>query len=233
MPSRKAIEHIAGIIFLLLVAFAIVYVATKTNSDTDVGEFTGTLLDIAADDEIHLVGASFGMVSSLLAIAVGAAIYMVFRPHLRDLALLPAFGFLAAGLTFMIANIADFSIEPLAREFAVSGGVHADTVATSARSLALVGEFSFEIAATFFGLGVLLIGALIARSGALHRPLGWLAILSGILMLFHWLGLAQDNLVWISGAGFIGTLVFFLAGGTIILVRGTSGARDEQPTPSS
>ena len=94
----------------------------------------------------------------------------------------------------------------------------------SARAIALFGEFAFEIFVNVMGLAVLLTGVLIAVTGAMYRPLGWLAVLAGFLMLFHWLSFANEDLIWIARIGLWGTLLFFLVAGIVMIVRGTREA---------
>ena len=221
MLSKSGVERIAGIIFFLLVVSLVVTVSTEIEIDTDVADFRDSLREIADDREQHRVSVAFDILANLLAVAIAGAIYMVFRLHERSLALLSAFGFLAGGVTFMVIGMTSFALDFMAREFVGATGLQADTIATSARGIALVGELSRDIGVTFLGQGMLFLGILIAWRGAILRPLGWLAALAGVLFVLHWLRLVNDDLIWIARAGLIATLVFFLITSMWLLLRGT------------
>ena len=187
MLSNRGIERVAGTLFLLLVATVIVSIATEVEVDTDTAEFRESLQDVAGDRGRHLVGVSFALLSGLLAVGLAWSFYLVFRTHERPLALLAAFGFLAAGLVFVVEETTRFALDSLAQEFAAARGSEAHAahaVETSARAVALVGEFAHEIAITFLGLGVLVAGILISWSEPVPRIYGWVAGLGGFLLLF-------------------------------------------------
>ena len=226
MNSQRAMERAAGVLFFLFTVTLIVHIATEVEIDTDTDKFVDSLHDIARDRGQYLTSVAFHAVSSLLTVFMGAAIYLVFRSHSRPLALLASFGFLTAGIALLVGNMAGFALDPLTRQFfAPGGGAGTDAVAASARGTALLSEFAFEIGVFFAGLSVLLLGALIASTGAVYRPLGFLAGIGGILMSFHWLGLVEDDLVFIARAGLVITLVFLLVTGGWLILRGTRDAR--------
>ena len=229
MISHRTMERAAGVLFFLFIATLIVGIATEVDIDTDTDKFVDSLHDIARDRGQYLTGVTFHAVHSLLAVFIGAAIYLVFRSHSQPLALLASYGFLTAGIALLVSDMAGFALDPLTRQFfAPAGGAGTDAVAASARATALLSEFAFEVGVFFAGLTVLLLGALIASTGAVYRPLGYLASIGGILTSFHWLGLVDDDLIFIARAGLIITLVFFLITGGLLIVRGTREAQTER-----
>ena len=229
MLSRRAMERITGVIFLLVVVSLIVTIATGSDvgQNTDAEDFRQWLRELAENQGQHRVSVAFDLLSNVLTVAMAGAVYVVFRLHARPLALFAAFGFLAAGLTSMVIVMTGFALDSMAHEFVTASEADADIVATSARGFALVGAFGRDVGVTFIGIGILLLGILIVWSGAVYRVLGWVAIPAGVLLPLHYLRLVNEDLVYIARAGLIATLVFLLATGIWLLVRGT------QETPAA
>jgi len=189
--SKRGIERVADILFPVI-AVVILLAIFSVEIETPVDEFQASLQDIADNQERNLVGLSFGLVANLLAIAIAAVSYLTFRLHYRPLALLAAFWFLAAAVTFIVSDSAQLALDSLAQQFAAASGPDSGNVETVARAIALLGEFTEHLGATFIALGVLSLGLLIVLTGAVSRVLGWLGIPSGTLMLLNWLFLVSD-----------------------------------------
>ena len=222
MLSKRGIERVAGILFPVIAVLVLLSIFIPVEIETPVDEFQASLQDIADHQERNLVGLSFGLVANLLTIASAAMLYLTFRLHHRPLALLAAFWFLAAAAIFMVSDSAKLALDSLAQQFAAASGPDSGTVETVARAMALLGEFTEHLGATFIALGVLTFGFLIVLTGAVCRVLGWLGIPSGTLMLLNWLFLVSDPAFIVAIVGVIGSLLFLLLTGIWLLVRGTS-----------
>lgn len=156
MLSKATIERITGMLFLVVVPVIIVAAVTDSGVDTRVDEFRGSLEDVADEEARNYVSAGFGFLMSGLLVTAGAALYVAFRSYERLLSLLSAFGFLAAGVSFMVASAAGLAFTELASEFGDTRGVEADQIVPAARALALASDWSLLSGFTFFGLGLLL-----------------------------------------------------------------------------
>ena len=231
MFSARGIERLTGLIFLLLIIFAVVSMVVEIEIDTDIGDFRESLQNVAEESGRYLTGVSFGFVANILLVGIGGALYLVFRRHERNLAILTMLGLLGVGLIFMVEDMTRFALEPLAQQFAAANDGEADAVAASARAIALTGEFAHEIAITFFGLSVLFSGILIAWSVAVYRLLGWVGGLGGLLLLFHWLWFLNGDLIVVAYIGLVAVGVYFFATGIWLIVRGTKEPRAIQATP--
>ncbi len=212
MLSKATIERITGILFFVIVPVIIVTAVTDSGVDTRVDEFRGSLQDVADDEARNFVSAGFGFLMSGLFVATGAALYVTFRSYDRLLSLLGAFGFLAAGVSFMVSMAAGLAFTELASEFGDTSGVEADQIVPAARAVALASDWSLLSGFAFFGLGLLALGILIVWRRPLPRWLGWLAAISGVLTVvggptwfllilglllsFVWLIVAGARLVW-------------------------------------
>lgn len=198
MISESAIARITGILFLLIVPVAIVTVIAEPAIDTRAEWFRGSLQDLADKETGSFISAGFGLVMSLLFVATGAALYVTFRSYERFLSLLSAFGFLAAGVTFMASIVANLTLFDLADEFGGTHGVQADQIVPAARAVGVASDFFLFLGLGLFGLSLLALGILIIWRQPLPRWLGWGAAVSGILipLALVWLLVAGGWLVW-------------------------------------
>ena len=145
MLTKRNIERAVGIIFLLFIVSIIMGIATEVEVDTDIGEFRQSLQDVADDRQQNRVSVAFHVLSNLLTVAIASTLYLAFRLHDRPLALLATLSFLAGGVTFMVDDATRFVVDRMALQFVVAGAAEADIIATSARGIALMGEFAFNV----------------------------------------------------------------------------------------
>ena len=228
MLSKRNLERTAGLILLALLASLIVSFATSVEIDIERGfEFGESLVDIATHPRQYTGSLALGIVADLLAVALGAAVYLVFRSHERNLALLGAFAFVAAGATFMVADVAAIALRSLAEDFlkALStGSTQTISIESSARGVAVFWNFGVLAGTTFIALALLAYGALIAWSRAIPRELGWLAVAAGALLLFFWVSPVVD-VFWVVGfIGLVLTMLTMLLVGVWLITRGTKEA---------
>ena len=232
MFSNRVLERVAGVLFLLVLISLILIFALSIDVDTRRGEFGDSLRDIADNEGRYLTSLAFDFVSNLLTVALAAVFYLVFRPHGRHLALLGAFAFVAAGVTFMVSNAASLALNSLAEDFVAASGSQAETLESTARAVALTGEFALFGGTTLFSLALLALGSLIIWSRACPRELGMLAVASAVLILFVWL-IYVSNAFWVVAIiGFIGTMLLQLLLGGWLLLRGTREPKTVQPEPA-
>ncbi|MDH3689461.1 MAG: DUF4386 domain-containing protein [Gammaproteobacteria bacterium] len=120
----------------------------------------------------------------------GLALYMTFRKHDPTLAMFGGFGFASHGLFVVLTATLLLVGLRFPQEFATFGA-ESGPVAGIASSLELTMDKIGKSAFVFLGLGLLPVGVLILRTGAVARWIGWLGSAAGVLEFFGFLaGLA-------------------------------------------
>lgn len=157
----------------------------------------------------------------------GLALYMTFRKHDPILAMFGGFGFASHGL-FVVLTAAVLLVGlRFPQEFALFGA-ESGPVAGIASSLELTMDKIGKSAFVFLGLGLLPVGMLILRTGAVARWIGWLGSAAGVMGFFGSLaGLAgilggRDSEVVIAIA-MIPTFAFMLILGLRLVSREVRG----------
>ena len=218
MLTKLTIERITGILFLVIIPVSLATSILDSGIDTRVEYFRGSLQTVADNETQNVVGSVFGFLMAGLFVSTGAALYVTFRSYDRLLSLIGAFGFLAAGVSFMVSMAAGLAFIELASEFGDTSDVQADQIVPAARAMAIVSDWSLFAGFGFFGLGLLALGILIIRQRPLPRWLGWLAAISGVLMV---LGAPTFFLLIL---GLLLGLVWLLVAGAWLAWRGTNEA---------
>ena len=218
MKSKLDVVRLAGILSLLFIIVTIVWylmVFWPTSDPQRIGE---DLQKIANSPAQYLGFIAVDILYSLAIFALGGLFYLIFRSHSRSLALFGLLGFCTTGVMWMIMDIPALAIYPLAKEYVVASGATANTLANNAALLSLWGSYSDPIVCTFYGIGLLAFGFLIARSRVVPRPLGWLAMLGGALMLITWYNCFEGYII--SEAAYYVTEFWYLPTGLWLLLRG-------------
>lgn len=224
MLSKRDLDRIAGALMLAIVAAIIGTFVSEIEVDTARSEFRQTLQDIVDDRGMFLAGAAFDMASNLITVFFAGAVYLVFRSHERSLALFAAFGLLAASSVFLVANGLDFPLYYMAQDFVAASGAEANSIASTARALALFELILESGGITLIGLGMVSLGVLIVRTEALPRWLGWLPVAGGTLLVLGWVGFVEEVLFIIGFVGFGIIMLFLLIAGGWLIARGTREA---------
>lgn len=113
----------------------------------------------------------------------GLALYMTFRKHDPTLAMFGGFGFAFHGLFVVLTSAVLLAGLRFPQEFAIFGA-ESGSVAGIASSLELTMDKIGKSAFVYLGLGLLLVGVLILRTGAVARWIGWLGSAAGVLGFF-------------------------------------------------
>ena len=141
---------------------------------------------------------------------------------------LGSFGFLAIGILHVTLGAMLFSFQALARDFVDAGGAQqADAIVASVRAITPMLDILFPAGAMGLALGVIAYGALLVRTAALPRWIGWVGIVAGIILPLGWLAFVNENLEVLSIIGLMVGLVFVLAMGSWLLVTGTERTAPE------
>ena len=223
MLSKRKIEYLAGALLIAMAAAVVVSIAVNPiSAQTFKEDPSGVLVDIAVDRNLFITSAIFDLLSNLLTIPLAAVLYLAFRSHDRNLALLGSFGFLAAAMLFLMSDMILVSLAPLAQDFVVASGQQADSVLSSATAIGLMLDAAVAMGAVGIALGVFSFGLLIITTGALPRWIGVFGILGGIVSPFFWLLFVNDDLVIVGFVGLMISLFFSLMVGGRLVMRGTS-----------
>ncbi len=179
--SVQKYARIAGVLFLIsAVAGGLgeFFVPSQLIVSADA---TVTANNIMASDSLFRVGFASYLVEAVCDIALALILYVLLRPVHRDLALLAAFFRLVSTAVFGVAEVLFYSAPSL-----ILGG--ADYLKTFSPeqlntlaflSLRLYG-YGSGIAFAFYGVGSVLFGYLLFRSGYFPKVLGFLLALSGL-----------------------------------------------------
>ncbi len=220
MFSKRSIERLAG---AFMVAGLVAFWAHGLTMDQGVVPMTVLLI------------LAYGFMIILSALLV----YLIFHSHERTLALFGAFGLAAHGLFVVLVCALLVAQLEFAREFAATDGAETDAVAAAARVLALTMGSIRVFTFLFLGLGLVPLGVLIARSGAVARWLGWLGVVAGVLGFLGVLAVMFN--VAVGGGMFMSGILlmfgFILILGIRLLVRktreATAGLRRKEATTFS
>jgi hypothetical protein len=209
------------VIFSAVIVVSVILSLIAVGGDIDPARegIRESLVDIQDNEVAYLLGRAFDTASNVIA----AAAYILFRGRDRVLALLAFAGLLAATATFMIADIGGFALHRLAEDLAEggAGGAGDAEILELARIVAWMVSYSFLVSWSFLGPATIALGALIAfspqSSGAtvaastVPRWVGWLAGLSGVLILLGWLAMIDETLFIVAASGLLGRLLALLA----------------------
>jgi uncharacterized protein DUF4386 len=179
VSSVQTYARIAGVLFLLsMVAggFGEAYVPSKLIVSTDAA---ATAKNIIAHDSLFRLGFAVYLVEAVCDIALALIFYVLLRPVRKDLALLAAFFGLVSTALFGVAELFYFGASLILRGSPYLKSFSPEQLNTLALlSLKMYG-LGGGIFMVFYGVGWILRGYLIFRSGYLPKFLGVLIGLAG------------------------------------------------------
>ena len=144
------------------------------------GDVTATAKNIVASESLFRMGLAGYVVEALCDVALTLILYILLRPVHANLALLAVFFRLVSTAVFGLAEVLFYAAPPLilggAEYLKTFSPEQLDTLAYL--SIRLFG-YGSGIAFVFYGVGSIIFGYLIFRSGYLPRFLGALLALSG------------------------------------------------------
>ncbi len=231
MSSKRGIERFSGILLLLMLVTSILggVFASAVGTDYNVpADEVGAVLKLVADNQgLHQAEIGFDLASFVILVALSGALYLIFSPHHRLLALLGALGLAAGGIILAIHDIFWFVFPSVAKEFVSASGSQADVLLEIGRVIMLTANWGLSVGIAFMGLGMLAYGVLMIRSKAVLRALGWLGAIAGVLLFTGtWLPRVDVSLysVWIALSAPV--LLWEIGLGLWLLIRGTKQVGD-------
>ena len=183
------------------------------------GDAARTAQDIAASQGVFRLGIAGLIVVVILDVIVAAALYILFAPVNRMVAIMAA-GFRIAYAAVYLVAIAQLVIA-------------VDLLGNPAQALLAVNAYDtiWHVGLILFGVHLLLIGALAYRSGYVPKIFGILLVIAGAGYLVDGFGavLVQDYAISIGAFTFVGevALIFWL------LISGRRKRLPPRPTPTA
>jgi hypothetical protein len=177
-PRRAA--RIAGVGYLLIFGLAIAANFGVRNSLVVAGDAAATTANIAENLGLFRVGTVAFLVVFLVDVVIAWALHVVFRRTHHDLSLLTAWSRLTYTVLLGVALV--FFVQVLAMlgtpDYAAAVGERA----TAAQVMLAVQSFdaAWLIGLAVFGLHLVLLGALVLRSGLAPRPMAVLLVVAGV-----------------------------------------------------
>ncbi len=240
------VSQLTGTALLLLALGIIVSLALSFSFEGDDDPFdrdeiAGVLETINDNQAPYILGTAVEItIDAVVGLVVAAGLYLVFRERSRALALVGLAGLLANSIAFMVADASNVTMAFLAEDFAEKGGaggiaVGDEVILEVARAVVIFSIVTNQIALTSLGLGLIALGVLIAWSPAAAganppRWLGWLGVLTGVLMILSWLIVVSDAAFVLFIASAIAALVWLIVLGGWLLLRAPQRAA---PSPAS
>ncbi|HET9200406.1 MAG TPA: DUF4386 family protein [Dehalococcoidia bacterium] len=225
-------SRVAGALMLLLVVglvLGFIFAQTPDASREDIAE---DLADVADDDVVYGIGQAVQIAVGFLVAILGATLFSGLRLRNHWLASIGLVGFVGLGIMFCASSAAYVTLNDLANDLEEggAGGAGEAEVLEVARAMTILGDGFFFLGISFFAIGLLGFGLLMAvgpqiaavgvspqgvRAAVLSPPtwLGWVAVAAGVLYLVGWLFLVSEWFFILVAVAFLLTLIWYLAGG--------------------
>lgn len=182
--SAKARARLAGLLYLVLMAAAMFAEAGVRGNLIVSGDAAATARNILAQEGLFRLGGAADLLSFVCDTALAGLLYGLLKPAGPGLALQAAifrivYSALAASLTFSLFVV------PAILHGAGLGAFTPPQVQALAMVMLKLHSAGYNIALVFFGIHVVLIGALTVRAPYLPSWLGWLLALAGACYLVN------------------------------------------------
>ncbi len=237
--SQKTVR-LAGMAMIVSAILTVVTVGLMAAGTSDKDPFTREdvpefLTDVNDNEDLLVASGAVGIINDgVFVLAVGAALYILFRDRNPYLATIAGIAVAITAAISLVVDISNVLLTAIAKDY-VEGGV-GDIAAGDSAALELgryVGIVTFAFTNLLFtpaGLAFTSIGLLItgAPQGLINPPkwLGWVAIVAGLAMWLSWLVVAVDAGFIFFPINLVATLVFLVGLGVWLLRNG-----DLQPAP--
>ena len=183
--SPQLYLRIAGLLYLAIIALGLFGEAVVRRSLVVAGDAAATAARIAAEPLLWRAGIAGDLLMHVLDLPVILALYYLLRPVNRPLALLATL-FNLVQTAVLSANKLNLLLPVLLLEGSGIGQAFSATQLQALAALAInLHGYGFGIGLIFFGIACLLRGWLIARSGFLPKPLGFVLLLAGLAYLVN------------------------------------------------
>jgi len=233
--SPRSLARLTGGVYLFIMAAAMFAEAFVRDRLIVSGDAAATIRNIAANDTLWRWGIAADVSTTLADVAVSALLYLLLKPVSRSLSLGAAFFRLAYSAA--MAACAGFLIAPLQLIHQPPPGLSPTEVQALTGFSLRLHDAGFVVALTLFGVHLMIVGGLIARSTFLPGLLGLALALAGSFYVTNSLlrvlspTLADALFPWILLPGFLaeGALSVWLCVGGVNPGRwlAAAGANDD------
>lgn len=178
--DAQTTARIGGVAYLIIFALAILANFFVFEPLGVKGDAAATAAHIAGAEPVYRAGVAAFVVVLIADLIVGWALFVVLRPVNPNLALLAllfraAYTIAHVGVVLGLLGALSFTVsEPIIE------GLGTGAPAMAYHFLASHG-LGFTVTLIFFGIHLLVLGVLIARSGYFPRLIGWLVVLAGFV----------------------------------------------------
>jgi hypothetical protein len=240
MDISQRTVRLAGIAMIIAAILTVVNVGLTAASTSDKdpferGEVPEFLTEIYDNKDTLIAAGAVGIISDgVFVIAVGAALYILFRDRNPFLATVTVAGIASTAALSLVVDISNILLTIIATDYVEggAGGIAAGDPSTLELGR-YVGMITFAFVNTLFtpgGLAFVAIGALLAGApqGLINPPrwLGWVAIITGLAMWLSWLVVVVEPAFVFFPINLVASLVFLVGLGVWLLRNG-----DLQPAP--
>lgn len=226
MDRVRRFGGIALLAMAIAIAVQVVLSGAAGDMSSDRDEIRTTLSDIHDNEGLWIAAAAVDVVCNTLTIVVAAALFVLLQDGTQLRRTLGLAGMIGGGVLFLGQDGANLVLARLAGDAAA--GVNADTVAEVARTVMMISWFQFVLGFTVIGVGFVGFNLLILRMPktegslpiAVPRWIGWLGLAAALDMWLSWLAVANSDLFIVSLPGLIGSLVWMVGLGVVLLRAG-------------
>lgn len=178
--SPRSAARIAGVGYVVIFVLGIFANFVVRSSLVESGDAAATAENIAASEELFRLGLVSFLVVFVVDVVVAWALYIVFRSVVREVSLLAAWFRLVYTVFLGVALVFSFQTLQLLSEADYLDAF--DRGQLDASALVAVDAFNYAwlIGLACFGIHLILLGFLVARSRATSRWLGIILVIAGI-----------------------------------------------------
>lgn len=221
MRSMFMIERGTGLV-MLLISLLIMGAMSGPGISGSEPYFTDDFPALANDLDALFRAALFRVAVGVAVIPAAGLLYLTFRPHSKTVAALGAGALMVTSVLFMVGGLVTLELHALAGDWREAGRVPGDVTWFEARDAASRLEAMGLFAIMGLGLSFAGFGVIIARSAVLPRPLAWLALAGGAVLLASLPLWSVGDWAWyVFMAGTLGVTIAFLLTAGWLTIRGT------------
>ncbi len=174
----RVYARVCGVLYLYIIVAAL-FAEAYVRGRLVVSDAAATAANIRGHETLFRVGFTADLLNVTCDIAVVAILYMLLKPVNRNLALLGAFVRLAADAALSVALLTEFTGLRVLVDGDFLKGFDPQQVQALAMLMFKLHGYGYTIAMVFFGVGLIVSGYLIVRSGYFPRALGVVLIVAG------------------------------------------------------
>ncbi|WP_229238268.1 DUF4386 domain-containing protein [Dyella amyloliquefaciens] len=172
-----------GLLYLLIIVFGGFAEGYVMNSLVVAGDAAATAHNIMASPGLWNLSVAGNLLVPVFAVAQTWIFYLLLRPVSRQLALLSVVFMLVSLSVESVSKLFLLAVMPILASAAHPGAFDPVQAQSLAHLSLILHDIAFNIALIFFGVGCLVDGFLIIKSGYLPKLIGWLMQIAGLCYL--------------------------------------------------